>query len=197
VVFKSVHHHGKQEMLEEIHRLMSEADAVVGWNSAAFDVKHLNREFLEAGMKPPAPHKDLDLMKVVKAKFKFPSNKLDYVAQKLGVGAKVKHSGFDLWIQCMAGNNKAWAEMKKYQIQDVELLVDLYEILLPWIESHPNVGLYEEIEGACANCGSTSLTQDGIHVGLTASYERFQCDDCGKWLKSTKSIETAKMAGAS
>lgn len=132
VIFKSVHHDGKQAMLEELHKLMNEADLLVGWNSAAFDHKHINREFLENGMNPPAPVKDLDLMSITKANFLFPSNKLDYVAQKLGVGAKVKHSGFSLWIKCMEGDNKAWAEMKKYQIQDVNLLVDLYEKLLPW-----------------------------------------------------------------
>jgi hypothetical protein len=32
----------------------------------------------------------------------------------------------------MAGDSKAWAEMKKYQIQDVNLLIDLYDVLLPW-----------------------------------------------------------------
>jgi uncharacterized protein YprB with RNaseH-like and TPR domain len=132
VIFKSVHHDGKQAMLEELHKLMNEADLLVGWNSAAFDHKHINREFLENGMNPPAPVKDLDLMSITKANFLFPSNKLDYVAQKLGVGAKVKHSGFSLWIKCMEGDEKAWAEMKKYQIQDVNLLVDLYDKLLPW-----------------------------------------------------------------
>lgn len=132
VIFKSVHHDGKQAMLEELHALMEEADILVGWNSAAFDHKHINREFIENGMLPPSPVKDLDLMSVTKANFQFPSNKLDYVAQKLGVGAKVKHSGFQLWLDCMAGDDKAWKEMKKYQLQDVNLLIDLYDILAPW-----------------------------------------------------------------
>jgi uncharacterized protein YprB with RNaseH-like and TPR domain len=132
VIFKSVHHDGKKEMLKELHKLMDEADLLVGWNSAAFDHKHINREFLENKMAPPSPTKDLDLMSITKANFLFPSNKLDYVAQKLDVGAKVKHSGFNLWIRCMAGDKKAWKEMKEYQIQDVNLLVDLYHELLPW-----------------------------------------------------------------
>lgn len=139
VIFKSVHHDGKKAMLEELHALMEEADVLVGWNSAAFDHKHINREFLENGMAPPSPVKDLDLMSIVKANFQFPSNKLDYVAQKLGVGAKVKHSGFKLWINCMAGDPKAWVEMKKYQIQDVNLLIDLYDILLPWFVGKASV----------------------------------------------------------
>jgi uncharacterized protein YprB with RNaseH-like and TPR domain len=133
VIFKSVHHDGKKQMLQELHRLMDEADVLVGWNSAAFDHKHINREFLEAGMNPPSTVKDLDLMSVTKANFLFPSNKLDYVAQKLDVGAKVKHSGFKLWIGCMENDKRSWKEMKEYQIQDVNLLVDLYDILLPWL----------------------------------------------------------------
>jgi uncharacterized protein YprB with RNaseH-like and TPR domain len=143
VTFKSVHHDGKKTMLEELHKLMDEADVLVGWNSAAFDHKHINREFLENGMTPPAPTKDLDLMTITKANFQFPSNKLDYVAQKLGVGAKVKHSGFELWIKCMDGDDKAWREMKKYQIQDVQLLDSLYDILLPWFPGSGSVSSKE------------------------------------------------------
>jgi uncharacterized protein YprB with RNaseH-like and TPR domain len=143
VTFRSVHHDGKKTMLEELHKLMDEADVLVGWNSASFDHKHINREFLENGMTPPAPTKDLDLMTITKANFQFPSNKLDYVAQKLGVGAKVKHSGFELWIKCMDGDDKAWREMKKYQIQDVQLLDSLYDILLPWFPGSGSVSSRE------------------------------------------------------
>lgn len=139
VTFKSVHHDGKQNMLETLHEMMDQADVLIGWNSAAFDHKHIRREFLEAGLEPPSLTKDLDLMTVVKANFLFPSNKLDYVAQKLGVGAKVKHSGFELWIDCMDGKDSAWREMKKYQIQDVELLDKLYNVLLPWLPGKSSV----------------------------------------------------------
>jgi uncharacterized protein YprB with RNaseH-like and TPR domain len=146
VIFKSVHHDGKKAMLEELHKLMEEADILIGWNSASFDHKHIKREFLEAGMTPPSVVKDLDLMSVVKANFKFPSNKLDYVAQTLGVGAKVKHSGFDLWIGCMEGDAKSWAEMKKYQIQDVNLLEEIYQVLLPWLPGASSVTVKERRE---------------------------------------------------
>ena len=146
VTFKSAHQHGKQEMLETLHKMMDEADILIGWNSASFDHKHIRREFLEAGMEPPSPVKDLDLMSVVKANFLFPSNKLDYVAQKLGVGAKVKHSGFELWIDCMDGKASAWKEMRKYQIQDVELLDKLYNVLLPWLPGSTSVTSKEKLE---------------------------------------------------
>lgn len=190
VIFKSVHHDGKEAMLKEAHALLDEADVVVGWNSKSFDSKHLMREFLEAGMLPPSPYKDMDLMLAVKSKFRFPSNKLDYVAQKLGVGAKVKHSGFDLWIRCMAGETKAWNEMKKYQIQDVNLLIDLYEKLKPWIPNHPSVALHDGIEDGCVACGSQNLQRRGSARTIAGVYQRFQCQDCGKWLRGTERIGT-------
>lgn len=189
VTFRSTHHDGKKKMLKDLHALMEEADVLVGWNSAAFDSKHIKREFLEAGMLPPSPYKELDLMRVVKSQFKFPSNKLDYVAQTLGVGAKVQHSGFDLWIGCMAGDNKSWAKMKEYQIQDVDLLIDLYEKLKPWIKNHPHAALHEGIEGGCSNCSSVNIQRRGFARTITATYQRFQCTDCGKWLRGDKAIE--------
>ncbi len=146
VTFKSVHHDGKEAMLKELHSMMEEADVLIGWNSASFDHKHIKREFLENGMTPPSVVKDLDLMSIVKANFRFPSNKLDYVAQALGVGSKVKHSGFDLWIGCMAGKESSWREMKKYQIQDVVLLEELYQVLLPWLPGASSVSVKERRE---------------------------------------------------
>lgn len=188
VHFKSIHHHGKEEMLQSVHQLLDEADVVVGWNSASFDSKHIKRELLEAQMLPPSPYKDMDLMRVVKSQFRFPSNKLDYVAQKLGVGAKVQHSGFELWVKCMADDKKAWAEMKKYQIQDVNLLIDLYEKLKPWIKNHPNVALYDGIEDGCTNCGSEHLQKRGLARTNTASYQRYQCQSCGKWQRGASLV---------
>jgi len=193
VIFKSVYHHGKKAMLKEMHRLLDEADVVVGWNSISFDTKHMNREFLEAGMKPPSPFKDLDLMRVVRSQFRMPSNKLDYVSQLLGVGAKVKHSGFDLWLDCMAGKRKAWVEMKEYQIQDVNLLIDLYEILKPWIKNGPHVALHNNVEGGCRNCGSTHLNRRGVAKTASATYQRFQCQDCGSWNRGTKKLTSTSM----
>jgi hypothetical protein len=187
-MFKSVYHDGKKAMLDELHSLMEEADVLVGWNSMAFDSKHIKREFVENGYLPPSPYKELDLMRVVKDQFKFPSNKLDYVSQKLGVGAKVKHSGFDLWLGCMAGNKQAWKEMKKYQIQDVDLLLDLYKILLPWIKNHPNVALHEDIPNGCSNCGSVQLEKRGTTRTVSNTYQRYQCKGCGKWLRGNKPI---------
>jgi hypothetical protein len=180
-------------MVRGMHALMDEADVLMGWNSESFDHKHLNREFLEFGLKPPSPSKDLDLMKVVKAQFRFPSNKLDYVSQQLGVGAKVKHEGFDLWLKCMANDPKAWAQMKKYQFQDVNLLEELYHVLLPWISNHPDHPLHNDKAEGCVSCGSENLQREGSAMTGTGKFPRFVCLDCGKWQRENKSEVTSKM----
>ena len=192
VEFKSTYHHGKKEMLESIHALLDEADAVMSWNGQSFDTKHINREFLEAGMQPPSPYKEIDLMRVTKSRFKMPSNKLDFVAQNLGVGKKVPHEGFQLWLDCMANDEKAWKKMKQYQLQDVNLLIDLYEKLLPWIKNHPNMGVGSD-EPVCTNCGSENIKRRGYEVLNTGRYQKFQCNDCGKWMRGKSAVATTEM----
>ena len=192
VIFKSVYHDSKEEMLQTIWDLMNEADAIMGWNSKGFDVKHLYREFIENGMLPPSPHIDLDLMLASKRKFRFPSNKLDYFAQKMGVGAKVKHEGHELWVKCMRNEPEAWADMKKYQIQDVDILFGVYDKLLPWIEGHPHMALFSGEALACPNCGSTNVRRYGSTTTTAGKFPRYVCE-CGKWSRDAKREGTTSL----
>lgn len=185
VVYASVHDDGKEAMLEKAHSLLDEADAVLHWNGKKFDVPHLNREFLLAGMTPPSPVAQIDLMAVVKKHFRFPSNKLDHVAEALGIGKKKDTGGFQLWRDCMNGCKRAWATMKKYNIQDVRLLEDAYNKLLPWIHNHPQRNLYEEGDG-CPTCGSDKIQRRGFAHTRLSSYRRYKCMGCGTWLRDSK-----------
>lgn len=197
VFFYSTYHDGKKAMLEAAHALLSEADVVIGFNSKNFDMKHLNREFILAGMEPPSPYKNVDLMHVVKANFKFTSNKLDHVVQQLGLGAKTSHQGFQLWVDCMNGKEKAWALMKKYNKQDVVITEKLYDRLRPWISAHPPVSLYNGVDqdkDTCPNCGSDDLKPQGFAYTTVSKFQRYQCI-CGKWSRSAKRIEGTSTRG--
>jgi hypothetical protein len=187
--FRSVFHDGKLPMVERAHALLDEADAVMGWNSKSFDAKHLNREFLEAGLGPPSPYKHIDLMLTAKKKFKFPSNKLQYVSTLLGLAGKVQHSGFELWVRCMAGDPEAWEEMKTYNIQDTELLEDVYHKLLPWIDGHPNVNLYgPELDEKyrCPRCASANVQKRGFAYTSISAFQQYACMECGSWSRVSK-----------
>lgn len=184
--FSSTHMTTKRKMLKEMYKLLEEADAVVSYNGNGFDLKILNKEFALLGMGPPAPYKSIDLLRTVRNQFRFTSNKLDYVAQQFGLGKKESHRGHQLWLDCMAGDDEAWEEMEKYNLQDVYLLESLYNVLVPWIKNHPNHSMYEE-KLCCTNCGSERYQWRGMAYTKALQYRRAQCKDCGTWLRSAKS----------
>jgi len=187
VFFDSVHQTKPKKMLATIHKLISEADAVVHYNGTKFDMPTLNKEFLLHDMKPPAPYKQIDLLRTVRNQFRFPSNKLDYVAQRLGLGKKHEHEGHGLWVRCMANEPAAWKIMETYNKQDVTLLESVYHRLLPWIKNHPNRNVYDEQEeNVCPNCGGHKLHKRGTARTISGSYQRYQCQDCGTWSRGTK-----------
>lgn len=189
VIFDSIFHSKPKKMLNRIHKLLDEADAVVHYNGTKFDIPTLNKEFILHGLPPPAPYKQIDLLKTARSQFKFPSNKLDYVAQALNLGKKIKHRGHELWIACMNGDVEAWIEMEEYNIQDVILLEKVYDILLPWIKHHPNYGLYQEITGlVCPNCGSNEYQKRGYHYTNSYKYQRYQCKSCKTWFRGSDNI---------
>jgi len=180
VFFNSVHQSSEKEMLQEIFDLLEEADAVVHYNGEKFDIPTLNKEFAINNMGVPQPFHQIDLLKTSRKRFRFPSNKLDYVAQAFGLGSKVKHKGMELWNQCMEGNASAWKQMERYNKQDVRLLEPLYTTLLPWIKSHPNHALFMETDRpVCPNCGSKHVVKKGTETTKTMSYQRYKCSDCG------------------
>lgn len=186
ILFDSVHQSSEKSMLKGIHKLMDEADAICHYNGTRFDIPTLNKEFILNNMAPPAPSRDIDMLRTARSRFKFTSNKLDYVAQQLKLGAKTKHTGYQLWIDCMAGDKKAWKTMEKYNKQDVVLLEKVHDRLLPWIKNYPNQNLYGRSE-SCPSCGSKKLQARGTAVSVNVRYQRYQCTDCGKWSKGEKS----------
>lgn len=177
------------DMLETIHQLMSESDAIVTYNGKSFDIPILNKEFLLADMEPPAPSHQIDLYRTIKRHFKFTSHKLQYVSKALGIGTKESHSGFSTWVGCMNGDKKSWKEMKKYNLQDVILLESLYHKLLPWDDQHPNINLYTDDEAGCPNCASTDMQKRGFSYTKLRKYQRYQCNSCKKYCRSSRSVE--------
>lgn len=183
-VFQSSH----KRMLKRIHRLLNEADAIVHYNGNSFDIPTLNKEFLLNGMNPPSPAKQIDLLLTARARFRFVSNKLDYVAQALGIGRK-KDTSFELWVKCMNKDPDAWATMEEYNRGDVELLEGVYDAFRPWIRNHPNAGIYVEGDTpVCPVCGSSDLVKRGYAVLTTGRYHRYCCNACGHWSRSRVSI---------
>lgn len=195
--FYSYYHDGQESMIKRANELMSEADAICHYNGNKFDIPTLHKELALAGMMPPAPSRQIDLYTVVKKQFRFPSYKLDYVSKAFGLPGKEKHSGHELWVKCLAEDAKAWAKMKKYNIQDVILTEQLYDKILPWITNHPNRTLYD-VGVSCPNCGtSTELQRRGFSYIRTGKYQRYQCTICGTWTQDPRRAAGSTITGVS
>ena len=192
IFFESIETQKSKTMLKKIHVLLDAADVVVHYNGSKFDIPTLNKEFLEYGFNPPAPYKQIDLLRTVRSQFRFPFNKLEYVAKALDIGDKIKHGGHELWVRVMSGDSDAWMEMQEYNVQDVRLLKGLYYKVLPWIKGHPNHGLFSNnTDIQCPQCGSDKLQRRGTQHALSHSYQRYQCTVCGSWCRSVLSEKEA------
>jgi DNA-directed RNA polymerase subunit RPC12/RpoP len=192
MMFDSVKKSTPKKMLEGIHKLLDESDAVIHYNGKRFDIPSLNKEFLLHKMFPPSPFKEIDLLTVAKGRFRFVSNKLDYVAQSLGLGKKTEHSGHELWVQCMAGVPKAWKLMEEYNKNDVILLEAVYERFKPWIKNHINLSMLSEDGLVCPNCGGKHYQKKGWRVTTAAKYQRYICQSCGTSFRDNKNVADKK-----
>lgn len=179
--------------LEALWEAVDYADALVTYNGKKFDIPRMNTAFLEAGLNPPSPYAQIDLYQVAKKEFGFPSNKLDYITNRLLGHGKVSHQGHDLWVACMMGDPEAWALMEKYNREDVVITEELYDHIKGWIPNHPNVLLYDENPGlrACPKCGSSHYQSRGTRQLATGIYNQYQCQNCFGWFRDVKRIDGA------
>lgn len=170
------------EVIKKLHSLFSEADIVIAHNGDRFDQKKTNTRTIKNKLLPPEPYKSIDTLKVARKYFQFTSNRLDALGEFLDLGRKQSHTGFDMWLGCMAGDNKSWNLMRKYNKQDIALLESVYLELLPWIENHPSLSLMDGRPEACPKCGGGPLHKGGKRkYTKVASVMRYQCRNCGGW----------------
>ncbi len=175
------------KIMKKLWKLFDEADIVMAHNAVKFDCKKSNARFIANGMLPPSPYKVIDTLKVARKHFSFMSNRLGDLGQFLKLGNKLETGGFELWEKCMAGDLKAWNKMVRYCNQDVKLLEKVYLKLRPYMNNHPNAGMYLD-RAVCPTCGSNSIQYHGVGFTNAYKYKRFQCNKCGSWGRDTNNL---------
>ena len=189
-------------LLPEIWQLMDEAELIVAQNGVKFDIKKINYRLAEQNFAPYSPVRVIDTLLVSRRMFAATSHKLGWLSQKLTDTPKSKHHkfpGFELWLECLKDNPAAWAEMKKYNIQDIRATEKLYLKQRPWIPNHPNLGTYDlRAGGVCPKCSSPKLEPNGTAILQAGVYARYKCKSCGghsrgKELMNTIEVRKSKM----
>lgn len=177
------------ELVKKLWEVFNEADIIIGQNLDKFDIKKSNARFIKYNLPPPSPYRTIDTLKIARSHFKFDSNKLGSLGEYLGLGKKVDTGGINLWFKCMSGDKTAWKHMKKYNVQDVDLLEKVYLKLRPWAKTHPNLALFNTSEKtSCPNCQSDNVQKRGYTPTNSIWYRRFQCQQCTAWFKGTESV---------
>lgn len=181
------------EVVKKLRDVISEADILIHHNGDRFDVKKLNSRVIYHGMEPIPPLKTVDTLKEVRKVASFSSNTLDFLGDRLVGDVKIATS-YKLWLDILTGDlktrRKALKEMVAYNKKDVTLLEDVYLKLRPYMTGHPNMNLYidSEVE-TCSNCGSKHIQRRGFTTTRKGKYQRYQCTDCGAWMKSSERIK--------
>lgn len=173
-------------VVEKFDKIIAKADHVIGKNSDRFDVKMINACRMLSGL-PGYPEWSKytdDLEKQMRKYFRLPSQSLDYISHKLGLGGKIKME-FQDWIDIVEKNEnglKSFNKMIKYGKKDVEDTRYLFEQLSEHFEPKFNMNDFvnDGIERCrYENCGSTNLRTNGTQ--RYGRYRQFICVDCGRY----------------
>lgn len=172
--------HFKEEidLVTKLYQIYNSADVVIAHNGDEFDIKKSKAKFVEYKLPPTNPVISRDTKKIAKKYFKFNSNSLNDLCKKLDIGAKIEHSGFDLWLGCIRGDRESLLKMEKYNKKDVYLLEKLYHRLKGWIQNQPGIAIHTK-KTNCPNCNSSLCIKHGYRITKGKKKQKYQCQNCG------------------
>jgi DNA polymerase III epsilon subunit-like protein len=174
-------------MLQAFVEVANQANELVGHNGDKFDLTWIRTRclFHEIPMFPT--YTTIDTLKVSRSKFRFNSNKLDYIASYLGMGRKIK-TEFSLWKDILLKSDKvAMEKMIKYCKKDVVLLEKVFERLSGHIEPKTHYGVvFNGSRADCPECGSDDIYKSKTRVTATGLKKvQCQCNTCHKYFTKT------------
>lgn len=171
-----------KQMLIDFTKVMLKADEIVGHNSDRFDEKWIRTRCIFHRIPALPKYKSLDTLKKVKAHFNFPSNRLDFLGDYLGIGRKLENEK-GLWQKVVDHNNReALKRMVDYCDQDVILLQDVYDTIMPYIYNNTNFAV---LKGGnkfeCPECGSVHSQLVRTDTTTAGTFKRLmECKSCDK-----------------
>jgi DNA polymerase elongation subunit (family B) len=174
-----------KKMLQAFIKVLNDADELVGHNGDKFDLAWIRTRCLFHNIDMFSSYKTIDTLKVARSKFRFNSNKLNYIAGFLGIGSKIK-TEFDLWKDIALKNCPiAMAKMVKYCKMDVVLLEKVHKKLSNHIEAKTHYGvIFGEDRGSCPECGAGGdqlIKQKDVFTASGAKKIKYKCKVCGKY----------------
>lgn len=174
-----------EKIIKELLPVMNEADEIVAHYGNGFDLPWVRTRALFHGVVSPI-WKSVDTKAWSSKYFLLNSNKLDYLAQYLGVGTKIR-TDYDLWKIATMGSikdgQKVLEKMVAYNKHDVELLEPVYDKLSLYCPLYTHAGVLEgRPRWTCVRCASEHVKRKHVLSSAAGiiSYQ-MQCCDCKKY----------------
>lgn len=188
---------GRDAMLKAAWDAYDQADILVGHNLDGFDTKTLKAEWSMMGLPMPRPFKSVDTLKIARREFRFESNQLGSLCERMGVPGKVDHYDPEVAREALAGNVAAQRRLRRYNIGDIEASEALFDAMRGWIPNHPFIGTRGD-EKVCNQCGSDDLTldQSARYRAVVLDYALFRCGNCGGNVRGGWVARAASTRGA-
>lgn len=195
---------GRGQFLKRVHRLVAEADILVGHNVDRADVPWLKGDFYLPRIGHPhrpnlpvlPPRKTVDTLKVLRSELGSgaPFKSLDAVLKILGHDGKTDTYDRHAMERAVAGSVEDRERLTAYCEGDVAATQWLYDWERPHIKNHP--ALFVDGEGAlntCNRCGSTeTLPCAKRYVANVLTYTMLKCANCQSYRRL--SIEPERMS---
>jgi hypothetical protein len=172
------------KMLREFMEVAKLADEIVGHNGDKFDIKKVRTRCLANHIPAFPKYRSFDTLKKARGNFAFDSNSLDGIARYLGIGAKIKHDGFQMWVDVMNKDSVALGKMVEYCRGDVVILEDVFHALKHYVKPNTHSGVHTlgaSFRYSCPICASTNVELVKVDVTQKGTISRVvQCTDCGQ-----------------
>ena len=176
-----------KKMLTEFVQIANQADELVGHNGDKFDLPWVRGRCVHHRIEMFPTYNTIDTLKISRNKFRFNSNRLDYIASYLGIGRKIK-TDFNLWKDIVLGHSEtAMDKMVKYCKGDVKLLEHVYNRIKGHTEPKLHYGvIFGSDRGDCPECGSDDLTKVKGRTTKTGLKKiQVKCNTCGTYHTKT------------
>lgn len=175
---------GRKAFLKKVHRLLEQADIVVGHNIDNADIPWLKGDMhIEAGLPPLPPFKTVDTLKVLRRQFKsgVPFKGLDAFCQIVGIPSKTDHYDRMAMERAVDGSVEDRERLTSYCTGDVIATQGLLDYLRPHITNHPTLFVDgESAMNVCNRCGSSETSPNAKrYVANVMTYTMLKCANCG------------------
>jgi len=169
-------------MLQKFIGVANTATELVGHNGDKFDLAWIRTRCLFHKIDMFPTYTTFDTLKISRSKFKFNSNRLNYIAQYLGIGGKIK-TDFNLWKDIvLSKDQKSLDKMVKYCQKDVVLLEKVFSRIRSHVPHKSHYGvIFGQDKGSCPECGSDDLIINNRRTTATGVKKiQYICKTCNK-----------------